>query len=81
MTDFRSKRSSLVRGVSAGAFAAALMVSTSAFAQTTATLQGRVEGASAGSTVTVTDTVTGRSVTTTTRADGSFTVVGLRPST
>lgn len=81
MKDFRSKRSVLVRGISAGAFAAALMVSTSAFAQTTATLQGRVEGASAGSTVTVTDTVTGRTVTTTTRADGSFTVVGLRPST
>ncbi|HSX54197.1 MAG TPA: TonB-dependent receptor [Sphingomonas sp.] len=81
MSDFRSKRSHLIRGVSAGAFAAALMVSTSAFAQTTATLQGRVEGASAGSTVTVTDTVTGRTVTATTRADGSFTIVGLRPST
>lgn len=81
MMDFRSKRAILVRGISAGAFAAALMVSTSAFAQTTATLQGRVEGAAAGSQVTVTDTVTGRSVTTTTRADGSFTVVGLRPST
>lgn len=81
MTDFRKKRSILVRGVSAGAFAAALMVSTSAFAQTTSTLQGRVEGATAGSTVTVTDTVTGRTVTATTRADGSFTVVGLRPST
>lgn len=81
MKDFRSTRSQLVRGISAGAFAAALMVSTSAFAQTTATLQGRVEGAEAGSTVTVTDTVTGRTVTTTTRADGSFTIVGLRPST
>ena len=81
MTDFRRKRSYLVRGISAGAFAAALMVSTSALAQTTATLQGRVEGAAAGSRVSVTDTVTGRTVTTTTRADGSFTVVGLRPST
>lgn len=81
MTELRRRRSILVRGISAGAFAAALMVSTSAFAQTTGTLQGRVEGATAGSSVTVTDTVTGRSVRTTTRADGSFTVVGLRPST
>ena len=81
MTDFRSKRSSLVRGVSAGAFAAALMVSTSAFAQTTSAMRGHVEGASAGSTVTITDNSTGRTVTATVDANGNYFVPGLRPGT
>ncbi|WP_239019600.1 TonB-dependent receptor [Sphingomonas suaedae] len=81
MMNFRSKRSALIRGASAGAFAIALMASTAALAQTTGTLQGRVEGATAGTTVTVTDTVTGRSTTATVGPDGRFTIVGLRPST
>src|SRR5215210_9134237 len=48
-------------------------------AQTTSGIRG--DGAAAGSTVTVTDTVTGRSVSTTVQQDGSFVITGLRPST
>lgn len=81
MMNFRSKRSALIRGASAGAFAIALMASTAALAQTTGTLQGRIEGAAPGTTVSVTDTVTGRTTTVPVGADGRFTVVGLRPST
>lgn len=81
MTDFRSERSRLFRGISAGAFAAALMVSTSALAQTTSALRGHVEGASAGTTVTITDNSTGRTVTATVDANGNYFVPGLRPGT
>ncbi|NIJ23629.1 TonB-dependent receptor [Sphingomonas japonica] len=50
-------------------------------AQTTGTLQGRIDGAQAGTAVTVTDTVTGRSTSTTIDANGNFVIAGLRPST
>jgi outer membrane receptor protein involved in Fe transport len=78
MKRFNSK-GRLTRGVSAAAVGVALMVSQPAFAQTAGTIRG--EGAAAGSTVTVTDTVTGRSVATTVGPDGTFVIVGLRPST
>ncbi|TFI57837.1 TonB-dependent receptor [Sphingomonas parva] len=48
-------------------------------AQTAGTIRG--EHGQPGETVTVTDTVTGRSVTATVNEDGTFVVVGLRPST
>lgn len=68
-----------VRGISVAAMAAALAVASPALAQTTGTIRG--DNAAVGSTVTVTDLVTGRSVTTTVNADGTFVIVGLRPST
>lgn len=74
-------RMNIARGISAAALAAALTIGSPASAQTTSTLQGHVEGAAPGSTVTVTDTVTGRSVTATVNAEGNYIVVGLRPST
>lgn len=74
-------RANLVRGISAAALAAALTVGTPASAQTTSTLQGHVDGAAAGTTVTATDTTTGRSVTATVDANGDYIIVGLRPST
>lgn len=81
MRDFRRKRSILARGVSAGAFAAALMVSTPVLAQTTSALRGHVEGASAGTTITLTDNNTGQTVTATVDANGNYFVPGLRPGT
>ncbi|MBO9624315.1 MAG: TonB-dependent receptor [Sphingomonas sp.] len=74
-------RSHLARGISAAALAAALVIGVPAVAQTTATLQGHVEGVQPGATVTVTDTVTGRSVTVPVKEDGRFVIPGLRPST
>ena len=62
MSTFESKRQ-LANGISAFAVAAALMVASPAYAQTqTATLQGRVEGAAAGTQVVATDNNTGRKV-------------------
>lgn len=74
-------RANLSRGISAAALAAALTMAAPAWAQTTSTLQGHVDGAAAGTTVTATDTLTGRSVTATTDANGDYIIVGLRPST
>jgi hypothetical protein len=74
-------RANLARGISAAALAAALTMAAPAWAQTTSTLQGHVDGASAGTTVTATDTITGRSATGTTDANGDYIIVGLRPST
>ncbi len=76
-----NSRLRLALGVSAVAVAAALVVTQPALAQATATLQGHVASASAGTTVTATDTVTGQSVNGTVAADGSYVIVGLRPST
>jgi outer membrane receptor protein involved in Fe transport len=72
-------RAHLARGISAAALAAALVIGVPAAAQTTSTLQG--EGGQAGTTVVITDTVTGRSVTATVNTNGRFVVPGLRPST
>jgi outer membrane receptor protein involved in Fe transport len=76
-----SKRQ-LANGISAFAIAASLLVATPAFAQSeTATLQGRVEGAAAGTQVVATDTNTGRKAVGTVDATGNYTILGLTPST
>ena len=81
MSTFESKRQ-LANGISAFAVAAALMVASPAYAQTqTATLQGQVEGASAGTQVVATDNNTGRRVTGTVDATGNYTILGLTPGT
>lgn len=74
-----ARLSRLTPGISAAAMAISLAVATPAYAQTTSTIRG--EGAAAGQTVTVTDTVTGRRYSATVQADGTFVIVGLRPST
>lgn len=81
MRDSKKMRMNIARGISAVALAAALTIGSPASAQTTSTLQGHVEGAAPGATVTVTDTVTGRSVVATIDAAGNYVIVGLRPST
>lgn len=81
MRNSKKMRMNIARGISAVALAAALTIGSPASAQTTSTLQGHVEGAAPGTTVTVTDTTTGRSVTATVNADGNYVIVGLRPST
>ena len=78
MIKVNSKRM-LASGISVAAVAAALCMATPAFAQTTASLRG--ERATPGATITATDTVTGRTVTTTVNPDGTFVIAGLRPST
>ena len=81
MSTIKSKRQ-LANGISAFAVAAALLVATPAYAQSdTATLQGRVEGASAGTQVVATDNNTGRKVTGTVDATGNYTILGLTPGT
>lgn len=78
MTAINHKRR-LAAGISAAAVAAALTFASPALAQTTSGIRG--EGARPGATISATDTVTGRTVTTTVNADGTFVLVGLRPST
>lgn len=76
-TSIRKRR--LTQGISIAAMAVALTLGGPAAAQTTSTIRG--EGARPGSTVTVTDTVTGRSASATVDPNGTFIIVGLRPST
>ena len=78
MTTINQKRR-LAAGISAAAVAAALTFAQPAFAQTTSTIRG--DGATPGATISATDTVTGQTVSTTVNADGTFNLVGLRPST
>lgn len=81
MSTIYSKRQ-LANGISAFAVAAALIVATPAHAQSeTATLQGQVEGAAAGTQVTATDNNTGRKVVGTVDATGNYTILGLVPGT
>ena len=81
MSTIYSKRQ-LANGISAFAIAASLLVATPAYAQSeTATLQGRVEGAAAGTQVVATDTNTGRKAVGTVDATGNYTILGLNPST
>lgn len=68
-------------GISALAIASALTIATPAAAQTTSTIQGHVEGAAAGTTVTVTDTNTGHQDTAKVDVSGNYIVPGLPPST
>lgn len=79
MKKFSDKRANLAFGISAAALAAALTIAAPASAQTVSTLRG--EGATPGQTITVTDTTTGQATTATAGEDGSFVIIGLRPST
>ena len=79
MSTIKGKRQ-LANGISVFAVAAALMVASPAHAQTqTSTLQGRVEGAAAGTQVVATDENTGRKVAGTVDATGNYTILGLTP--
>ncbi|HEX5182225.1 MAG TPA: hypothetical protein VFW19_03625 [Allosphingosinicella sp.] len=80
MTDIRNK-SRLIAGISAFAIASALTIATPAAAQTTSTIQGHVDGAAAGTAVTVTDTNTGHQDTAKVDANGNYIIPGLPPST
>jgi outer membrane receptor for ferrienterochelin and colicin len=71
----------LTSGISIIAIAASLTVATPVSAQTTSTLQGHVEGAAAGSTVTVTDLNTNHGDSVKVDANGNYLIVGLPPST
>lgn len=81
MKKLDAKRVVMARGISAAALAAALTVAAPAMAQTTSSLRGHVDGAAAGTTITITDNNTGQKVTATTDANGNYFVPGLRPST
>jgi len=61
--------------------AGALILAAPAAAQTTSTVQGHVDGATAGATVTLTDTNTGHQDTAKVDANGNYILVGLLPST
>ena len=74
-------KSRLASGISAVAIAAALSMATPAYAQTTSTVRGHVEGASAGTIVSVTDLNTGHTDSAKTDASGNYIIVGLTPST
>jgi len=76
-----NNRRRLASGISTIAIAVALTIATPAQAQTTSTVQGHVEGAAAGSTVTLTDLNTGRSDVAKVDASGNYIIVGLPPST
>jgi len=76
-----SNKRQLASGISVAAIVAALSFAAPAEAQTTSTVQGRVEGAPAGSVVTVTDLNTNHSDTARTDANGNYLIVGLPPST
>jgi outer membrane receptor for ferrienterochelin and colicin len=76
-----SNKRQLASGISVIAIAAALTVAMPAYAQTTSTVRGHVEGAAAGSTVTLTDVNTGHTDTAKVDANGNYIMVGLAPST
>jgi outer membrane receptor for ferrienterochelin and colicin len=76
-----SNKGQLASGISVIAIAAALTVATPAYAQTTSTVRGHVEGAAAGSTVTLTDVNTGHTDTAKVDTNGNYIMVGLAPST
>lgn len=69
-------------GISSFALAMALVVATPATAQSdTATLQGHVDGVTAGATVVAIDTHTGQRLSGKVDASGEYVIIGLRPST
>ena len=76
-----SNKRQLASGISVIAIAAALTIATPASAQTTSSVQGHVDGAKAGSIVTVTDLNTNHSDTARVDANGNYQIVGLPPST
>ncbi len=71
----------LSAGISAVAIAVSLGLAAPAQAQTTSAIRGHVQGAGAGSSVTVTDLNTGHSDTGQVDASGNYNIVGLPPST
>src|SRR4051812_18661119 len=71
----------LASGISTVAIAGALCFATPALAQTTSTVRGHIDGAAAGSTVTLTDLNTGHSDIANVDAAGNYIIVGLPPST
>lgn len=75
-----SSRSGLALGISGAALALSLVLATPAGAQTLSTVQGHVEGATAGTEVVLTDQNTGQKITVKTDAAGNYTAIGLRPS-
>lgn len=83
MTKHKSMiRGGLAGGISAAAMACALALGSPAAAQTSAAaVEGHVDGAPAGTEVSATDTVTGRTVTGKVDAKGNYRILGLRPST
>jgi hypothetical protein len=74
-----SHKRRLTAGISIAAVAAALAVSMPAMAQTLSTIRG--EHATPGATISVRDTTTGQTNSTKVNPDGTFAIVGLRPST
>ncbi|MFL6765709.1 MAG: hypothetical protein ACJ8FO_10995, partial [Sphingomicrobium sp.] len=77
-----SNKRQLASGISVIAIAAALGISTPAYAQEqTSSLQGHIDGAAAGTPVVAVDTNTGQRVTGTVDAQGNYELNGLRPST
>lgn len=80
MAAFTDKRR-LASGISALAIATALTLSAPASAQTTSSITGHVEGATAGSTVTFTDLKTGQVSTAKVDANGNYLIAGVPPST
>jgi len=83
MTKRTLTRSGLALGISGVAMAVALVAASPAMAQSTSTaaIQGHVEGASAGTSITLTDETTGRAVIVKTDANGNYVAIGLRPAT
>jgi outer membrane receptor protein involved in Fe transport len=81
MRKFTTTRSALALGISAAAMAVSMTVATPAFAQATSGITGHVEGAAAGTSIIVIDTVTGQKITVKTDVQGNYRVVGIRPST
>jgi len=79
MKAFATRRIGVLLGSSTIALAVAL--ASPAQAQSTSTVEGRVDGAAAGSIVTLTDTNTGQRDTAKVDANGHYLIVGLRPST
>ena len=63
------------------AAAGVVLIPTPAFAQTTSTIQGHVDGAAAGATVTLTDQNTGHQDTVKVDANGNYALIGVPPST
>lgn len=75
-------RTRLTRGISATAMAAALAIAQPAAAQSDiSTLQGHVDGATAGAQVVATDRNTGQRFTAQVDAGGNYRILGVRPST
>jgi hypothetical protein len=77
-----SNKRQLASGISVIAIAATLSIATPAQAQQTfGTIQGHVEGATAGTQVVAVDTSTGQRGVGTINAQGNYEIFGLRPST